>query len=567
MSIETIQQKNFAAGQIAEADVSSGEKLQAQALSSFGQGLANVGQAFNALRLRQEKLRNMQFETDLALYDKEFKSKLSSVEWDKTDAQSLIKEYEKGIDALGGEKLGKDGYQNWSKERGYGFKQNASLSLAKDIAGRQDKYNYAKLNEIGAQKAVLAVNSPEEAQGIINDFFGDIEESVGDVSLKQKIKENFKGEYALAQALRDIETKPSAALSKLKNEKEYDGLGAVQRERLLKQAQARLKAVEGTALQEKVKASVSAWNELYNTDYEKAVKYYEDYAKTLNQKQAAGDGLTRLEASAFLDYMRGVLGQDISYTASKNNLERQNNIAKEMSWQEFKTDFNSFDWDKESGRALDKDLASLSGVTSFIEKIDAALENGLFPQSHNDELLQMRGKLAFELGKMITENDKRIRPVSKSWLSEGTYRRNMQEVKTPYFDFSGAIPKFIYRDYSNEDYLKTALQNIAKTPAMFNALSGGDNAVGTKNLGLLYQSAYRTLRQKGVDLKSASFKGKTAAQNVVHELYHQMVRTQNNLPPGEYQAVLIDGNITWLNKDGSPKGIEIEEYKKRIVKA
>ena len=559
MSIETIQQKNFAAGQIAEADVSSGEKLQAQDLSSFGQGLANVGQAFNALRLRQEKLRNMQFETDLALYDKEFKSKLSSVEWDKTDAQSLIKEYEKGIDTLGGEKLGKDGYQNWSKERGYGFKENASLSLAENIAGLQDKYNYAKLNEIGAQKAVLAVNSPEGAQGIINDFFGDIEESVGDVSVQQKIKENFKGEYALAQALRDIETKPSAALKKLKNEKEYDGLGAVQRERLLKQAQARLKAVEGTALQEKVKASVSAWNELYNTDYEKAVKYYEAYAKTLNQKQAAGDGLTRLEASAFLDYMEGVLGKDISYTASKNNLERQNNIAKEMSWQEFKTDFNSFDWDKKSGRALDKDLASLSGVTSFIEKIDAALENGLFPQSHNDELLQMRGKLAFELGKMITEGDKRIRPVRG--LFKEFYK---QEVETPYFDFGGLIPKFIYQDYSNEDYLKKELQNIAKTPAMFNAISGGENAVGTKNLGLLYQSAYRTLRQKGVDLKSASFKGKTAAQNVVNDLYRQMVRTQNNLPPGEYQAALVGENITLLNKDGSPQGIEIEEYKKGL---
>lgn len=559
MSIETIQQKNFAEGQIAEADVSSGEKLQAQALSSFGQGLENVGQAFNALRLKQEKLRNMQFETDLALYDKEFKSKLSSVEWDTTDAQSLIKEYEKGMDALGGEKLGKDGYQNWSKERGYGFKQNASLSLAENIAGRQDKYNYAKLNEIGAQKAVLAVNSPEEAQGIINDFFGDIEESVGDVSVQQKIKENFKGEYALAQALRDIETKPSAALSKLKNEKEYDGLGAVQRERLLKQAQARLKAVEGTALQEKVKPSVSAWNELYNTDYEKAVKYYEAYAQTLNQKQAAGDGLTRLEASAFLDYMEDVLGKDISYTTAKNNLERQNNIAKEMSWQEFKTDFNSFDWDKKSGRALDKDLASLSGVTSFIEKIDAALENGLFPQSHNDELLQMRGKLAFELGKMITEDDKRIKPVRGpfKWFFK-------QEVETPYFDFGGLIPKFIYQDYSNEDYLKKELQNIAKTPAMFNAISGGENAVGTKNLGLLYQSAYRTLRQKGVDLKSASFKGKTAAQNVVHSLYRQMVQTQNNLPPGEYQAALVGENITLLNKDGSPQGIEIEEYKKGL---
>ena len=561
MSIETIQQKNFAAGQIAEGDVSSGEKLQAQALSSFGQGLANVGQAFNDLRLRQEKLRNMQFETDLALYDKEFKSKLSSVEWDKTDAQSLIKEYEKGIDALGGEKLGKDGYQNWSKERGYGFKQNASLSLAEDIAGRQDKYNYAKLNEIGAQKAVLAVNSPEGAQGIINDFFGDIEESVGDVSVQQKIKENFKGEYALAQALRDIETKPSAALKKLKNEKEYDGLGAVQRERLLKQAQSRLKAVEGTALQEKVKASVSAWNELYNTDYEKAVKYYEAYAQTLNQKQAAGDGLTRLEASAFLDYMKGVLGKDISYTTAKNNLERQNNIAKEMSWQEFKTDFNSFDWDKESGRALDKDLASLSGVTSFIEKIDAALENGLFPQSHNDELLQMRGSLAFELGKMIMEGDKRI----KSKADKIFFRNSAkQKVKEPYIDNSGWIPRMIYWDYSNEDYLKKELQNIAKTPAMFNAISGGENAVGAKNLGLLYQSAYRTLRQKGVDLKSASFKGKTAVQNVVNDLYRQMVRTQNNLPPGEYQAALIDGNITWLNKDGSPKGIEIEAYKKGL---
>ena len=561
MSIETIQQKNFAAGQIAEADVSSGEKLQAQALSSFGQGLANVGQAFNALRLRQEKLRNMQFETDLALYDKEFKSKLSSVEWDKTDAQSLIKEYEKGIDALGGEKLGKDGYQNWSKERGYGFKETASLSLAEDIAGRQDKYNYAKLNEIGAQKAVLAVNSPEEAQGIINDFFGDIEESVGDVSLKQKIKENFKGEYALAQALRDIETKTSAALKKLKNEKEYDGLGAVQRERLLKQAQARLKAVEGTALQEKVKASVSAWNELYNTDYEKAVKYYEAYAKTLNQKQAAGDGLTRLEASAFLDYMEGVLGKDISYTASKNNLERQNNIAKEMSWQEFKTDFNSFDWDKKSGRALNEDLASLSGVTSFIEKIDAALENGLFPQSHNDELLQMRGKLAFELGQIIMQGDKR----TKSKADKIFFRNSAkQKVEEPYIDNSGLIPRMIYRDFSNEEYLKAELKNIAQNKGMFNALSGGDNAVGTKNLGLLYQSAYRTLRQKGVDLKSASFKGKTAAQNVVHELYRQMVRTQNNLPPGEYQAALVGENIILLNKDGSPQGIEIEEYKKGL---
>lgn len=559
MSIETIQQKNFAAGQIAEADVSSGDKLQAQALSSFGSGLDSAGQALNASRLKQEKLRNMQFETDLALYDKEFKSKLSSVEWDKTDAQSLIKEYEKGIDTLGGEKLGKDGYQNWSKERGYGFKENASLSLAEDIAGRQDKYNYAKLNEIGAQKAVLAVNSPEEAQGIINDFFGDIEESVGDVSLKQKIKENFKGEYALAQALRDIETKPSAALSNLKNEKEYDGLGAVQRERLLKQAQARLKAVEGTALQEKVKASVSAWNELYNTDYEKAVKYYKAYAKTLNQKQAAGDGLTRLEASAFLDYMEGVLGEDISYTASKNNLERQNNIAKEMSWQEFKTDFNSFDWDKKSGRALDKDLASLSGVTSFIEKIDATLENGLFPQSHNDELLQMRGKLAFELGKMITEGDKRIRPTRERWFFKDL---DKQKLEKPYIDNTGIFPKTIYWDYSNEDYLKKELRNIANTPAMFNAISSGENAVGTKNLGLLYQSAYRTLRQKGVDLKSASFKGKTAAQNVVNELYRQMVRTQNNLPPGEYQAALVGENITWLNKDGSPQGIEIEEYKK-----
>ncbi len=561
MSIKTIQQKNFADGQIAEADVSSGGKMQAQALNALGRGLENVGQAFNDLRLKQEKLRNMQFETDLAFYDKEFKSKLSSVEWDKTDPQGLIKEYEKGIDALGGEKLGKDGYQNWGKERGYGFKQNASLALAEQIAVEQDRYNYAKFNEIGAQKAVLAVNSPGQAKSIVEGFFGDIEDGVTDSLTKQKLRENFKGEYALASALRDIETKPGMALSKLKNEKEYEGLGAVQRERLLKQAQARQTALRGTALQEKVNASVLAWNELYNTDYEKAVKYYENYAKALQSKQDAADGLQRHEAMVFLDYMHGVLGKDINYTASLSNLERRRDIAREMGWHEFKADFNSFDWDKKSGRAQNKDLASLNGITAFIEKIDESAQNELFGPRHTEELLQMRGELAFELGKMIAEDDKRIRPVWERWFFKDL---DKQKLEKPYIDNTGIMPKTIYMDYSNEDYLKRELKNIKENKVMFNALSGGDNAIGTKNLGLLYQSAYRTLRQKGVDLKSASFSGKTAAQNVVNELYRQMVRTQNNLPPGDYQAALVGEGVTWLNKEGSPKGIEIEEYKKGL---
>lgn len=559
--IETIQQKNFAGGQIADTDISSGEKMQGQALNAVGAGLERVGQAFNALRLRQEKLRNMQFETDLALYDKDFKSKLSSVEWDKADPEETLKNYEKGVDALGKEKLGESGYQNWGKERGYGFKESARLALAGQIAQAQDKYNYEKFNEIGVQKAVLAVNSPEQAQSVIEGFFGDIEDAVTDALTKRKLRENFKGQYALASALRDIETKPGEALSKLKNEKEYDGLGAVQRERLLKQAQLRKTALQGTALQEKTNASVSAWNELYNTDYEKAVKYYEDYALALQQKQGTSDGLPRREAMAFLDYMRGVLGDDINYASSVSNLQRRQNIAREMSWQEFKADFKSLDWDKESGRAKNKDLASLEGVTDFIEKIDSAAQEELFGPAHGEELLQMRGALAFELGQMIVDDDKRV-----SSKKDRLFFKNSAKVpvEKPYIDNTGLIPRMIYRDYSNGEYLKSELKNIKKNKAMFNALSGGDNYIGAKNLGLLYQSAYRTLRQKGVDFNTASFKGKTAVQNVVSEIYRQMLRTQNNLPPGDYQAALVGENITWLNKDGSPKGIEIEEYKKGL---
>lgn len=586
--IDTIKQEIFASGgHIDDLDISQGEKLKSRAVSDLGANIGFLGERLNTLRLQQEKIEDMQFESEVQRFDTEYKNNLNNSDWGKVSADKEIENYKAGLDKLGKERLGQSGYERWTKNRGYGFKENAALGLTEFIANGKDKFNYEKVNELAAEKAVLALNNPASAEAAKNDFFMTVDEMIGNPVYREKIKQNFKTEYSLALALRDLDSDPESAKAKLKDPKAYEGLGVVQRERLLKHAEVNIKAVQGTVFEKKIKAQAQKWLELYNNDFEKAVAFYDNYGKTLNDKQGTPDGLSREEAMSFFNFMDGVLGSDVTYLSAQTAQKRELAIANEMNFQEFKKDFNAFAWDKQSGRAKNKDLANVKNIIGHIENIDNMLRDSSFGEKHQSDLLQMRADFAFELGEMIVNDEDNLTDMGKKIKTEKKDQEDLTEgkVKAGEYDFVGkAFSKQVFdklpgvdlqkipykpKDYSNEAYLRKYLNEQTKQWAGLGIIGGGDEKAGAKELGLIYQAAYRTARQRGINLEQASYDGKMALREIVTNLLKGSIKAQNNLPEDNYQAAIIEGKIVKLNKENggaNPNAgvYDIDEYTKGI---
>lgn len=574
--IDTIEQKNFADGRITDVDVSSGRKMQAHAFDELGRSAYGAADVLNRVRIKQQRLQTAQFETDLANYDTDFTNNLDKTDWETVKADDLLKEYSEGMDKLGKEKLGAKGYETWKKERGYGYKENASLKLAENISDKMEKFNFQKYSDLASQKAVFAVNNPKESQGIIEDFFSTLDDSVDNTTVREQIKQNFNEEYAAASAARDVRTAPATALKKLQNAEEYKGLGAVQRERLIEAAQREIKARQGTALEEQVNKALEEAKELYNTDIAKFQNYVEDYAKTLYENQDTGDGLSRQQAHIKLNFMRKLLEGDVLAMGMEAENKRQEKINQLWTFEEFKRDFNAFGWDKKKEIFTEKDIATLQGMTDFIFKIDDALKSRMFGESESTdkELLEMKGKLYSEIGRLAVEDDKRLKGPSNfekgnKKLIENSVQWDFLNINFPLVTSDLDTPlnqEFHFNDFTNEQYLKEAVRNVFYNPTDWNALGGEDKKLGKKNLGRLYINAYRAAKKAGINLNAAD-EGKKQINDIVHNAKDTLIGELHHLPNGKYDAAIVNGGVVKLpqaekDKLAAQQAVDIDDFEK-----
>lgn len=573
--IDTIEQKNFADGRITDVDVSSGKKMQAHAFDELGRSVYGAADVLNNLRIKQQRIQTAQFETDLANYDTQFTNNLDNTDWETVKTDDLLKNYSEGMDKLGKERLGASGYETWKKERGYGYKENASLKLAENIARKMEKFNYQKYSDLASQKAVFAVNNPKEAAGVIEDFFTTVDDTVADKTVRENIKRNFEEEYAAASALRDVRTAPAAALKKLQNAEEYKGLGAVQRERLIVAAQREIKAAQATALEEEVRKALAPAEQLYNTDVAAFQKYVEDYAKALVNKQDTGDGLTREQANTKLKFMQKLLANDVWANSIESAHKRQEKITQQWLFEEFKKEFNALGWDKKKEKFTDKEQATLQNMTNMIFAIDDSLKDIRFGENNDKELLEMKGKLETEIGRLAVEDDKRLKPgTSLVKVSGKRAEENKVKGQKQLWGVSGTEgyhPVMIkertdyLKDYTNEHYLKEAVANFYKMPGAWAALGGDeDGTIGKKNLGRLYINAYKTARKKGINLNAAD-EGKQQINNIIHTSYNALIHELHHLPEGKYDGAVINDNVVfvgpqyWKDLDDG-KAVNIDDY-------
>jgi hypothetical protein len=545
--IGTIERRSFAGGQVQNAGAADAAKIEAAARGDMLGAIGNLAQAVGGAMARRDKLNQLQFESDAALLTDKFAAEADNVDFDKATPADILKNYQSELDKLGNAKLTHAGYDNWQKDRGYNFKENASLKLGERLASAQDNYNGKKFADIISEKAALAVNNPALANGITEDIYGDIDDIISAPAAREILKQKYRDEFATAKVMRDVEDAPALALERLGRPKEnYDGLSAVQVEHFRQQAERRLKAIENTALNEKIKPKVSEWINLYNTDYARAVKAYEDFAKALGENQTV-KGLTRQEAQTAKDFMQKVLSGDIAYESMKTNAERQLNAQRQLNFAAFEADYEAFKWDKKTNRAQEKDLATPANIIEKISQIEEYIAQETFGAKNNDALAGMRARLDRELGLIIIDDGKAIRK---------------KEYKAPDYIATDSLGRARGRqateELTNESYIRQKLNNLKKTPALFNLIATDDKEAGAKNLGYMWRGMYKAAAASGVNLKSATLSEKKKIDDLFDGLQKTIVRQIHGLPPEDYQKALVDENIAILDERGKARGIDID---------
>ena len=242
--------------------------------------------------------------------------------------------------------------------------------------------------------------------------------------------------------------------------------------------------------------------------------------------------------------------------------KRQEKISQLWTFEEIKRDFNAFGWDKKKEIFTKKDIATLQGMTDFIFKIDDALKSRKFGESESTdkELLEMKGKLYSEIGRLVVEDDKRLKGPSNfekgnKKLIENSVNTNFLKIKFPTYkneksptqNFLETLtnPDFYLKDFTNEQYLKEAVRNVFYNPTDWNALGGEDKKLGKKNLGLLYINAYRAAKKAGINLNAAD-EGKKQINDIVHNAKDTLIHELHHLPEGKYDAAIVNGGVVKL---------------------
>lgn len=341
---------------------------------------------------------------------------------------------------------------------------------------------------------------------------------------------------------------------------------------------------KNTIFEKPIKDFVSKFDALYDDDPDLAFNFFTQIENDINSNinPAEKYKLDTRQMSVAYEYMSKQLGGDI-YFKNKINKEKVKTIREqEAAFNQIKADYQAFGIDKKTG--LIKNDVSIGNIANFIQTLEVAMTSGAVGARDTD-IIGMQEQLRYALGQIALKDGADIKEkAGQIKITENLFGPDLEKMKQNSFfrspkdmvqegvdmfskpDIAPILKKPYTIAYNNETYLKERIVNIKEDEVFFNLLSNGDNAIGAKHLGLLWETVYKeAMKEPNFNMKANDMESQKKIIDILSRTKRTLVQNLYGLEDGDYEEVLINGQITKLSipETVNPrKGYLIPSYSK-----